>query len=715
MQGLAGLDLKLSYHKGEDDVAGEFYLPCMARATTYDRAVGFFSSTIYVLAWPSLRQFVEAGGTIRLVCSPVLAAADIDALHAGYDARAEEALGEEARVDLHRMLSVPHLVKPTTVLASLVAAGVIELQVAWVGTEALGRDRRLFHDKVGVFCDDEGSRVVFKGSMNETFPALSADGNIESVDVFASWRNRADAERIEGEVAYFHRLWSGVQPGVTVRPFPKVAIDELREMAKPDNWRNDVDEICRELDHAAAWSPDAGRFARPPRPHQVAALDAWTGQRRRGIFEHATGSGKTFTAMCAIRDSFAKGEVPVVLVPSELLVGQWRAGLQEAFGPDGLQLLVCGAGRSGWSGGGRLRMWTEPEAGGGAPPVPRVVLSTMQTAASPTFRAQLRAGPHIFLVADEVHRLGSPHHRSLLDTASGPRLGLSATPRRAGDPEGTAAILDYFEGVVPPPFTLQDAIAAGALTPYAYYPHRVALSADEQHAWDRLAEEIGRRIAREGGAADPATYVPSDGVKLLLIQRARIAKKAAAKTNVAVDVLRGHFQHGQRWIVYCEDQVQLRHVREALAALRLPSVFEFHSAMEGDRDASLALFDVHGGIAVAIRCLDEGVDIPSVSHALILASSRNPREFIQRRGRVLRRSEGKVLAHVHDAIVVPADPSNDVAGMSIVRGELARAIEFGSHAVNPGGIIELQRIAVEFGLVWETLTGEGYEEDDDDE
>jgi superfamily II DNA or RNA helicase len=683
----------------------------MERATRYDRAVGFFSSSIYILAWPSLRTFVSGGGRIRLICSPVLSGDDVEALSVGYSAKSESEFADGVLTDLRRLLALPHMVKPTKVLATLVAAGVVEMKVAWVGEESVGRGRRLFHDKVGIFIDSLGNRVAFKGSMNETWPGLAADGNLESVDVYASWRDGADATRISDEVDYFQRLWQGTYPGVRVLPFPDVAAEELRDLAEVSGWEEYVDEISIEIETAVRWSADRGPGARRPHPHQVAALAAWTERGRRGIFEHATGSGKTFTALCAIRDSLERGEVTLVLVPSELLLEQWKSELMATFADADLQLLVCGGGNRGWAEDGRLRLWSRPEAGGS----PRVVLSTMQTAVSDDFRRLLRDGDHLFLVADEVHRLGSTVHQTLLGVHSGPRLGLSATPRRAGDPEGTTAIFDYFEGVVPPPFTLKDAVDARTLTPYVYYPRRVTLDSDEEEQWELLTAEIGKRIARQSGDRGGHLGAPLDDmIKLLLIRRARIAKKAAGKVPLAVDVVTAHYEQGQSWIVYCEDQDQLQEVRDALTQAGLPLVFEYHTSMRGDAPATLRMFENQGGVTVAIRCLDEGVDIPRISHALILASSRNPREFIQRRGRVLRRSEGKHLSYVHDAIVLPNHLNGDVPTISMVKGELARAIEFGSNAINPQGVTELQRIALEFGLDWRDLLEEGFEVDDDE-
>lgn len=143
-------------------------------------------------------------------------------------------------------------------------------------------------------------------------------------------------------------------------------------------------------------------------------------------------------------------------------------------------------------------------------------------------------------------------------------------------------------------------------------------------------------------------------------------------------------------------------------------MYEYHSSMQGDPELTLRVFRERGGVVVSIRCLDEGVDIPSVSHALILASSRNPREFIQRRGRVLRRAPGKSLAHVHDVVVLPEHEGESAVDGSILKAELARAVEFGSHAMNPAAVADLRRIAAASGLELERFRSSGFETDDED-
>ncbi len=710
MGALAEIQLKQAYHKPEDDVARTFYLPCLARSRTYDRAVGFFSSAIYALAWPSLREFVDHGGKIRMICSPVLAPDDVQAMTEGYAARSDESQGDRLAAEFRRLLTTPGTVKPARVLASLVALGVIDFRIAWIGDVAGGHPRRLFHDKVGIFRDEAGNAVAFKGSMNETWPGLSLDGNLESVDVFLSWAGDREKARVDDEQQYFDRLWLNEFPGVVTVPLPRVARDALLSASEPEHWRELVQDICVEIESATGWSPEAQPGGRQPRPHQVAALDEWAKRGRRGIFEHATGSGKTFTALCAIKDSLARGEVVLVVVPSDLLVHQWASELRTTFDSLGLRLLLCGAGHSDWRTDGRLRAWTRPGTGG----APRAVLATLQTASEPEFLQACRGGAHLFLVADEVHRLGALQARRVLGLESGPRLGLSATPERAGDSAGTAALFAYFEGVVPPPFTLFNAIAAGTLTQYAYHVHRITLETDEQERWDKLSREISRVYAQAKAAKDHSPEA-SLRLKQLLIRRARIIKSARQKVQAAVDVIASSYEKGQRWIVYCDDQVQLAQVRDALRASVCEDVLEYHTAMSGDPRRTLDLFEAHGGVVVSIRCLDEGIDIPAVSHALILASSKNPREYVQRRGRVLRKAPGKSLSHIHDVLVTPLFDPDEPPATAILEGELARAIEFGSHALNPGCITDLQRLAIAHGMDLKALFGVGVEEDGDNQ
>jgi superfamily II DNA or RNA helicase len=706
MGNLAELSLRTSYHKGRDDIAADFYLPCMQRAAEYDRAVGFFRSTAFVIAWPALRDFVRRGGKMRILCSQVLSPVDIDALDTGYTARVDEVLALRLLEEVRGVLRDEVLREPARVLAALVARGTLELQIAVLReTDLRGVQGRIFHDKLGIFRDAAGNSVIFKGSMNETWIGLAADGNLESVDVAASWMGARDLERTRYEERYFADLWSNRYTTLTVRAFPDVAREELVRAAAAD-----CDTAIEEL--LAGTKDETGPAdarGRSLRPHQAAGLASWAANGRQGILEFATGSGKTFTAIAAIRDTLQQThDVVVIVVPDQVLFAQWHKELTETTRDLQPLILRAGAGYDSWR--DNLRIWTEPGDR------TRIVLATVQTAASEDFRQRLAGGAHLMLVADEVHRLGSPWNRNLLDERLfGARLGLSATPERAGDPVGTAALLDYFRGILEPRYALADAVRDGVLTRYFYRPHPVQLQAQELAQWQSASAEIARLRGREArGDSTPGLH---DRIQRLLIRRARVVKHAAAKVPLAVDVLTSEYRRGQRWIVYCEDLAQLNAVSQALLAAGLQNM-PFHSKMEGDRSETLRWLDVRGGVVVAIKCLDEGVDVPSVTHALILASSKNPREFIQRRGRVLRTAPNKSLAYVHDAIVMPPPVppgDDDSAPDPITSGELARAVNFALGADNPACAADLQQIAIDADIDWRSLINIGTEDTDDAE
>lgn len=510
----------------------------------------------------------------------------------------------------------------------------------------------------------------------------------------ATWLGERDSERVRTETAYFKELWCNQYQGVYVRPFPKVARDELVSEA-PADWSQELQAMldARVRDSA----PDDPRTLRP---HQAAGLSSWAAHERRGILAFATGAGKTFTALIAMREAIDQNEIPVVVLPDRVLFDQWVGEVKRGLSDLKVGVLKAGAGFSSWR--DIFRDWTSP----GGPP--RLILATIQTASSADFLTRIRGGPHLTLVVDEVHRAGSRKNSKILDKQifAGARLGLSATPERFGDPVGTEKILRFFENILEPRYTLADAIRDGVLCEYFYRPHVVELNPDEKDDWDQMTKKIGALLAR-----GPSEHESPDSfqrrVNLLRIRRARVIKKARGKVALARRLLMSCFESGERWLVYCDDMTQLQAVQAELEQSGLP-VLVFHSQMQGDRNETLRWLTNRGGIVVAIRCLDEGVDIPSVSHALVLASSRNPREFTQRRGRVLRKADGKNLAYIHDAIVIPP-PGEHAGDAPFVTGELARAIRFSESASNPAAASDLRRIAIELEIDWETLATAGTE------
>jgi hypothetical protein len=341
---LNDFDFKASYTKAENDIANEFYLPCMRSSIKYDRISGYFGSTIYIIAWSALKEFIQNGGKMRLVCSPYISEADEIALSEGYSARNDQILADSLKKEVEALFESPELSAPARLLAYLVSEGIIDVKIAIPGEHTEAYARRLFHDKVGIFSDRLGNAVGFRGSMNETFKGLSSDGNIESIDVFPNWADARDKTRVDNAMDFFNRLWLNTVVGVTVFPFPTAVREVLKNKAIGADWEKLLDVIKVIENVANKWKPNKNPDAKTPRPHQANALEAWVKNGRRGIFEHATGSGKTFTAMCAIRNALDRHETVLILVPSRELLTQWHKELQETLTGIQIYYLLCGDG-----------------------------------------------------------------------------------------------------------------------------------------------------------------------------------------------------------------------------------------------------------------------------------------------------------------------------------------------------------------------------------
>lgn len=687
---LSQLELETEYRSLKDDPVQRFYIPCLREASTYRRAVGYFRSSVFIVIGPAIVEFARRGGKIELICSPDLDEEDVEQIETGYRLRSAS-VATTLIQQFDALMADARTAYAARVLASLIAVGSLEIKLAE------RRDGRgIYHEKMGVFADGRGNVVSFKGSTNETWRAWHASGNFESIEVFCSWRGGLEQRRVDRHTEHFHSLWSENDPHVEVLPAPQEFREHVRRFA------------AKRLTDIEEGQPSNRTNARAPLPHQTKAIEGWIANGRCGIFEHATGAGKTFTSIIAIREHLKDGKPALVLVPSQLLLEQWHKELAEEI-PDAA-LLLAGGGHNRWRSTRRLESMTAPDVELG----PRITLAIMDSASSEQFRERIQAGDHLLIVADEVHRIGSPNNSRILQIEAGARLGLSATPKRYGDPEGTQRLFDYFGPVIEPRITLADAVKAERLVPYEYYPHPIKLTASEAAEWREQTQAIRLEIARQKTGND-GRKILSERAKMMLIRRSRIAKKASAKVRLAVDVLEQNFEPGQSWLVYCEDSDQLGRVLDALRDGGLSAV-EYHSNMVGDREATMNWFRSFGGILVSIRCLDEGVDIPAVSHALILASSQNPRQFIQRRGRVLRKAPGKALAVIHDAIVVPVDPEEESEQLGLLKAELLRSVEFAENALNRMAGAELREIAIQMGISPDSLGAEqGQEEEEANE
>ncbi len=424
------------------------------------------------------------------------------------------------------------------------------------------------------------------------------------------------------------------------------------------------------------------------RDYQQEAVINWFKNKGRGTFKMATGSGKTITALAIATELYAKIKLQVLLVvcPYRHLVTQWERECKKF----NLNPILAFESVYNW----QSKLSTELYNIQAHQKPFLTIITTNSTLIKQGFQSQIRFFPEkTLIIGDEAHHLGSPRLESSLPRNIGLRLALSATPERYFDEEGTDALLNYFGEVIKPEFTLADAIKKQALVPYLYYPIFVNLTESEAFAYAKLTQRIGWELGQNDNIKN------NDNLTSLLIQRSRLIGVAENKLMALRELMKNNLET-QYTLFYCGDgslendaknnQKQIAAVTRILGrelGYRV-NTYTAENTLE-EREKIRQQFkqgDLQG--LVSIRCLDEGIDIPEIQQAVILASSGNPHQFIQRRGRVLRPYPQKKQAIIYDMIVMPPDLDRQTweVERNLLRKELKRFTEFGKIAKNAGEV-----------------------------
>lgn len=679
---LRDLTPRICYRSGAGNVVDDFYVPCMERSILYRRAVGYFTSAALSLAARGAAQLIKSGGRIQLVTSPRLLESDVEAIERGYESRGQR-IRQIMEVELNELANeLEH--ERLGALAWLISVGSLELKLALrVNPHTRRLVRGIYHEKIGVFADSEGNLISFTGSQNETEGGFV--DNFESIDVYWSWEDPHG--RARSKAADFDDLWNGAKAdsGLEVLDFTDVAKELLQKYTPASPPELDPEQLAWRSPRRKASSSPSLPVNLELHPHQIDGIRNWVAAQGRGILQMATGAGKTITALAAaVKLSEQLGlQALIVICPYRHLVQQWsREAENFGFAP----LLAFES----------IHRWAEAltmqlnELSTGTRTF-LTVMTTNSTFSSQAFQSRLRYFPrNTMLVGDEVHNLGSEALAESLPDSIGLRLGLSATPERWFDPEGTARLFKYFGEVIEPRLTLKRALELKVLVPYRYVPILVELDDDERDSY----LELSAKIAKLWNIGDQET----GSAKYLLLERSRLVASARNKLLALRSLGQASLKDHGHLLVYCGDGTVesavdagvARQVDEALRILgsELGMRMSRYTSDEGLEEREALRIQIDTGALqglVAIRCLDEGVDIPSVQTAVILASSSNPRQFIQRRGRVLRRSPGKESATVYDMVVVP--PTEAVVAESertLLRKEIIRFVEFADLATNSG-------------------------------
>lgn len=660
--------LQSDYSTYSEHLFSDFLEPCFENSTLYRRASGYFSSTIFALGPMTFTEFFEKGGSVQLICSPHFSSDDRHAIK--YAQAADEMSLMEVWSNSVRSATDSEFGNLTSrFLAALIRSNFLELKIARFKT-----GNGLFHDKLGIFSDEAGEIVSFTGSANETLSAWSGVGNHESIDVFRGWLE-LDKDRVSKHENRFRSFWEGEANGIEVLSGEEAA-QSLLKAHEPESLSDLTEELRTKVFRQLKSVPKRPR----PRDYQEQAIKNWITSGHRGVISFATGGGKTLTALHCAKTWLDEDRVCVVLLPSSILVSQWMNEIKQFF-PSAKVLRADSQGVAGWKKVLGDFLKTNPLIR-----EPRFVLATYVGAQRKEFRQELqKAQANTLLIGDEVHRFGAAESRKVAeDYEPAARLGLSATPLRKMDDEGTDAIYDFFGSQLEPVYTLKQAIEEGNLSPYKFDFQEARLTSEEQAKWDEYSFKIRKLMSTEdlsgGGPISPE-------LERLLIARARVAKLAEQKIKLAAQQIIDSFKQGDRYLAYCETGEHVEALQDELMSLGAKmTVMTYLAANEEEHERVMEHFTNHGGLIIAIRCLDEGVDIPAINKAVILSSSQSPREFIQRRGRLLRKYPGKIRAELFDFLTLRS------TGEKLQDGEFERLKEFAVDASNPDVRMKLAQL-----------------------
>lgn len=694
---LQDLDLQDEYRSDTCDLIQDFYLPCLEQSTLYSRAVGFFSSTSMAAAAQGIKALIRSGGKMRLVASPCLSAEDAAAIASGLQQR-EAIITQLLVTELEQKFDA--LVSDRLAcLAWLLEHHLLDIRLA-VRRNLLDG---IYHEKLGIFTDAAGNQVAFTGSANESSSALM--DNFECVDIYRSWFP-GDASRVAKKVENFQRLWDNQTDELEILEFPEAAkrsllkVQRRREQGTRNREQAEVKPIKIEL-------PEIETAPKLPeglvlRSYQRRAIDNWFGNKGRGTLKMATGSGKTITALAIATELYQQIglQALIIVCPYRHLVHQWA----KESGKFGIKPILAFETARLWQSELSHQLYNI-RAGHQAF---LTVITTNATLIGAAFQSQLRYFPEkTLIIGDEAHNLGSRQLEKKLPRQIGLRLALSATPERYFDEVGTEALFDYFGTVLQPEFTIADAIAQGALVHYLYYPILIELTEDETQRYAELTKKICRVKAMSEDDDHPA-------LAALMMQRAKLLGMAANKLTALRELMSKRLQTSHT-LFYCgdgsvEDDVSTESQQQVQAVARILGyelgyrVNTYTAETPLDERVDLTRQFEEGELQglVAIRCLDEGVDIPATQTAVILASSGNPRQFIQRRGRILRPHPSKQRSTLFDMMVLPPNLERTTlnAERSLLRRELRRFLEFADLADNAAQArIELLDIQKRYNLL----------------
>ena len=680
---LKDLDLKSSYWSDEDDLLQDFYIPALSVSKTYKRIAGFFSSNALAVAARGIAALINNSGNMLLITGVVFSQEDIGSI--------ERALKEAEDRVLEDIDNIEDKLKKDHVamLCWMIKKGMLRIKIAVL-------PNGIAHQKIGILEDNEGNLLSFSGSENET-----ASGwlyNDEAFHVFRSWKD--DSGHLDDDARQFGRLWKGETKRTQVFSISEAFEKKLIQIAPKDE--KEFSMLSSSVVERLLNVYKNRSNKKSLRDYQIKAIQSWKDNGFVGILEMATGTGKTYASLNALKELFQKSKriLVIIVVPYLHLVEQWKKEFLEFFG-DEFIINEAHSKENNWQ--NQLNKSIQDYSVGINDKLAIfTIYDTFSTKKFDSFINQyLEDVEGVVLIADEVHHLGAEHYQNGMNINYKYRLGLSATPARRFDEEGTNKLIAYF-GKTVFQFTIKDAIPQ-YLVPYNYYPEIVYMSNDEFEKYLEFVERI-KKVVHFKAKSEENKYL-----NMLLMERAKIIVNNKDKVNGFRKIIMQlkDTKKIEHLLIYCSPE-QIGWTRDILNEL---DIFHHKFTFEESKDEREKILEAFKNgdykVLTAIRCLDEGVDIPSVKTAVILASSTNPTQYIQRRGRVLRRWPGKEEAEIFDFLVLPKLDNyinKDIFAIEqkIIKREITRSKEFYNTARNKTEILlKLGKAMREYSVFFE--------------
>ena len=596
--------------------------------------------------------------------------------------------------------------KRLNILANLIADDVLDIKIAYIETRS---SMSMYHEKMGIIADKEENTIAFSGSMNESQNALM--NNYEVIDVWCSWKSEEQSNKVNGKNIAFTSIWNDTEPNIRIVDFPELK-QEILDRYKRTAIRNYSFLEIGEFEQPTEEIINKSWFKKPDNypnyfEYQLQAMNVWKEHGYRGIFDMATGTGKTLTALGALEllCNELNNHIGIIIVcPYQHLIEQWVEDIM-AYG---VTPLIC---YSAYDWKKQFKYALSDYACGATTNF--CIITTNDTLASMYFQNEVdKLSRNICIVVDEAHNFGAKRQLECMKDVYSYRLALSATLERRYDDYGTNKLFEFF-GEKCINYTLEDAIGNDKLTPYYYYPIPVYFEEDELNEYNELTEKILKIFLNSKKESGKLPKI----AEILLIKRAKLVSAARGKLKALYEIISKEYINDDHILVYCgATTIENSSYREGVADIderrQIDIVVDMlgndlgmriskFTSEEDSKERKRIKVDFSEGdmlkVLVAIRCLDEGMNIPGIKTAFILASSTNPKEYIQRRGRVLRKAKGKQFAKIYDFITLPRNLDEEIhtnkflnSEYSLIRREYERMEDFAKLAENSSEIIKLK-------------------------